>query len=199
MRATSSACMWRCRCSRRSTTSCPTACWRKARARSGRCRSRARRERRAVHLLDVQLFGRHGRAPHQARTRRRPAIRPASPRFRSKCWKPRCRSCSTSKELRIGSGGAGRRAAATARRSHGTCAPTAPGCSTPCRAAPVWRRKASAAAATGGRPFLVNGKRVSEARKLVMQPGDQVMLETPGGGGYGAVARKSSGREREAN
>jgi N-methylhydantoinase B len=26
---------------------------------------------------------------------------------------------------------------------------------------------------------------VSEARKLTMQPGDVVRLETPGGGGYG--------------
>jgi N-methylhydantoinase B/oxoprolinase/acetone carboxylase alpha subunit len=33
--------------------------------------------------------------------------------------------------------------------------------------------------------FLVNGKSVSEARKLVMQAGDQITLETPGGGGYG--------------
>lgn len=34
--------------------------------------------------------------------------------------------------------------------------------------------------------FLVNGKPVSEAKKLTMQPGDQVLLETPGGGGFGA-------------
>ena len=26
---------------------------------------------------------------------------------------------------------------------------------------------------------------VTEARKMVMQPGDEVTLETPGGGGYG--------------
>jgi N-methylhydantoinase B len=42
----------------------------------------------------------------------------------------------------------------------------------------------------GGTPgaagrFLVNGCRVSEARKMVMQPDDEVTLETPGGGGYG--------------
>jgi N-methylhydantoinase B/oxoprolinase/acetone carboxylase alpha subunit len=42
----------------------------------------------------------------------------------------------------------------------------------------------------GGEPgaagkFLVNGKPVNEARKLVMQAGDQAVLETPGGGGYG--------------
>lgn len=43
----------------------------------------------------------------------------------------------------------------------------------------------------GGMPgsagrFLVNGKDASEARKKVMKPEDEVTLETPGGGGYGA-------------
>jgi len=33
--------------------------------------------------------------------------------------------------------------------------------------------------------FLVNGKGVTEARKMVMKPTDEVTLETPGGGGYG--------------
>jgi len=33
--------------------------------------------------------------------------------------------------------------------------------------------------------FLVNGLPVSEGRKMTMQPGDVVLLETPGGGGYG--------------
>ncbi len=42
----------------------------------------------------------------------------------------------------------------------------------------------------GGAPgavgrFLVNGTKVTEARKMTMQPNDQVVLETPGGGGYG--------------
>ena len=42
----------------------------------------------------------------------------------------------------------------------------------------------------GGEPgaagrFLVNGEPVSEARKLTMRAGDVVLLETPGGGGYG--------------
>jgi len=36
----------------------------------------------------------------------------------------------------------------------------------------------------GGR-FLVNGAPVSEARKIELQPVDVVLLETPGGGGYG--------------
>jgi N-methylhydantoinase B len=49
----------------------------------------------------------------------------------------------------------------------------------------------------GGSPgaaghFLVNGKPVSEARKIVMQPDDDVTLETPGGGGYGAPGTPSS-------
>ena len=33
--------------------------------------------------------------------------------------------------------------------------------------------------------FLVNGKPVQESKKMVMQPGDRVLLEMPGGGGYG--------------
>ncbi len=42
----------------------------------------------------------------------------------------------------------------------------------------------------GGAPgtvgwFLVNGQKVTEARKMTMQPNDQVVLETPGGGAYG--------------
>jgi N-methylhydantoinase B len=42
----------------------------------------------------------------------------------------------------------------------------------------------------GGEPgapgrFLINGKPVSSAHKLAMQPGDEVTIETPGGGGYG--------------
>jgi len=36
-----------------------------------------------------------------------------------------------------------------------------------------------------GRPFSINGKNASEARKIVMKPDDEVTLETPGGGGYG--------------
>ncbi|NYZ14455.1 hydantoinase B/oxoprolinase family protein [Azospirillum sp. RWY-5-1] len=36
--------------------------------------------------------------------------------------------------------------------------------------------------------FLVNGEPVSQARKLSMKPGDAVILETPGGGGFGPPA-----------
>lgn len=44
----------------------------------------------------------------------------------------------------------------------------------------------------GGEPgasgrFLVNGKPISEGKKMTMQPGDVVVLETPGGGGYGQI------------
>ena len=44
----------------------------------------------------------------------------------------------------------------------------------------------------GGEPgaagrFTVNGKSVSQASKMTMNAGDVVLLETPGGGGYGAV------------
>ena len=33
--------------------------------------------------------------------------------------------------------------------------------------------------------FLVNGKAVREAKKIEMEPDDVVLMETPGGGGYG--------------
>jgi len=36
--------------------------------------------------------------------------------------------------------------------------------------------------------FLINGQPISEVRKMAMEPGDVVLLETPGGGGYGAAA-----------
>jgi N-methylhydantoinase B len=44
----------------------------------------------------------------------------------------------------------------------------------------------------GGEPgaagrFLVNGRPVSQAGKMTMAPGDHVVLETPGGGGFGAA------------
>jgi N-methylhydantoinase B len=42
----------------------------------------------------------------------------------------------------------------------------------------------------GGEPgaagrFLVSGKPVHDAKKLMLKPDDVVLLETPGGGGYG--------------
>ena len=38
--------------------------------------------------------------------------------------------------------------------------------------------------------FLVNGEPVSQARKLTMNPNDVVLLETPGGGGFGDPAAR---------
>ena len=43
----------------------------------------------------------------------------------------------------------------------------------------------------GGEPgaaghFLVNGKPIRQAGKITIKPGDIVLLETPGGGGYGS-------------
>lgn len=34
--------------------------------------------------------------------------------------------------------------------------------------------------------LTVNGKPVNSANKLLMRPQDRVLMETPGGGGYGA-------------
>jgi N-methylhydantoinase B len=54
------------------------------------------------------------------------------------------------------------------------------------------------AGAGAGMPgkFLVNGKQVYEARKLVMEPTDQVVFETPGGGGFGAVSGVRTPRKK---
>lgn len=35
--------------------------------------------------------------------------------------------------------------------------------------------------------FLINGKDAAQANKMVMKPGDHVVLKTPGGGGYGTA------------
>jgi len=53
--------------------------------------------------------------------------------------------------------------------------------------------------AKGGAPgkFTVNGKPVTEAGKLMMEPGDQVALETPGGGGYGRATTKGKAGARK--
>ena len=40
-----------------------------------------------------------------------------------------------------------------------------------------------------GKPgrFMINGKDASQANKMAMKPGDKVLLQTPGGGGYGKM------------
>ena len=60
-----------------------------------------------------------------------------------------------------------------------------------CWAAWNYRLDAGPEGLEGGIPgegghFRVNGSDVSEARKITLQPNDVVVLETPGGGGYGA-------------
>jgi N-methylhydantoinase B/oxoprolinase/acetone carboxylase alpha subunit len=93
------------------------------------------------------------------------------------------------KEIRLGSGGSGRQrggdgqAIAFRMRTDSTWLLNA-----------VTSRTADSAQGLGGGGpgvagrFLVNGKKVSEARKMVMQPTDEVVMETPGGGGYGTAA-----------
>jgi N-methylhydantoinase B/oxoprolinase/acetone carboxylase alpha subunit len=36
--------------------------------------------------------------------------------------------------------------------------------------------------------FLINGEATLEARKITMEPSDEVLMMTPGGGGMGAPA-----------
>ena len=55
---------------------------------------------------------------------------------------------------------------------------------------------AGASAGAAGR-FLVNGKPVSNARKLIMKPTDQVVFETPGGGGFGALPGPKAARAKK--
>ena len=86
--------------------------------------------------------------------------------------------------MKSGPGGRGGDGQGIGFRMH-TSAPTLPNA--------VTSRAGHAAEGPGGGEdgvpgrFLVNGRPVSEARKMVMQPDDEVRLETPGGG-YGAPA-----------
>ena len=58
--------------------------------------------------------------------RRPPAIRPASPRCRSRCWKPRCRSCSTRRSCASAPAAPARSRGGDGQIDRsGTCAPTA--------------------------------------------------------------------------
>ena len=49
-----------------------------------------------------------------------------------------------------------------------------------------WEGKGRVDGASGR--FLINGKDAAQANKMVMKPGDRVILKTPGGGGYGAAS-----------
>ncbi|WP_210485218.1 hydantoinase B/oxoprolinase family protein [Microvirga antarctica] len=93
------------------------------------------------------------------------------------------------KELRAGSGGAGRM-----RGGDGQSIAFHMRTETPwlLNAVPS-RLEMGPEGIAGGEPgqhgrFLVNGSSVSEARKLTMKPGDVVLLETPGGGGFGRAS-----------
>jgi N-methylhydantoinase B len=90
------------------------------------------------------------------------------------------------KELRPGSGGAGRMRGGDGQVVGFRMRTAAPWLLN----AVTSRTRDCAEGLGGGAPgaagrFLVNGKPVSEARKMVMQPQDEVSMETPGGGGYG--------------
>lgn len=93
------------------------------------------------------------------------------------------------KELRLGSGGKGRVAG-----GDGQTIAFQMRTETPWLLNAVTSRTTNSAEGLGGGAdgapgrFLVNGKPVSEARKMVMRPTDEVVMETPGGGGYGAAA-----------
>jgi N-methylhydantoinase B len=93
-----------------------------------------------------------------------------------------------SKELRLGSGGGGR-----SRGGNGQTISFRMRTNKPWLLNAVTSRTVRGPEGLGGGiegapgRFLVNGEPVTEARKMVMRPGDKVILETPGGGGYGAA------------
>ena len=91
------------------------------------------------------------------------------------------------KELRLGSGGAGRTAGGDGQFIQFHMRTKFPWL---LNAVPS-RLESGPEGLAGGKPgagghFRVNGKDVSEARKITLKPEDVVVLETPGGGGYGA-------------
>ncbi|MEO7403352.1 MAG: hydantoinase B/oxoprolinase family protein [Burkholderiales bacterium] len=92
----------------------------------------------------------------------------------------------TKKELRLGSGGAGRTRGGDGQTVSFRMLTAKPWLLN----AVTSRTIAGPEGLDGGAPgahgqFLVNGQPKSEARKVVMQPDDHVVLDTPGGGGYG--------------
>lgn len=90
------------------------------------------------------------------------------------------------KELRRGSGGAGHSPGGDGQIIQFHMNTSAPWWlnAVPSRLVKGPEGVAGGEAGASGR-FLVNGEPVSSVRKLAMQPGDVVLLETPGGGGYG--------------
>jgi len=95
----------------------------------------------------------------------------------------------TEKQLRLGSGGTGRQSGGDGQTIGFKMRTGKPWL---LNAIPS-RLTEAARGFSGGKPgatgrFLVGGKPVSEARKIEVEPDDLVILETPGGGGYGAGA-----------
>jgi N-methylhydantoinase B len=94
------------------------------------------------------------------------------------------------KELRLGSGGAGRSRGGDGQEVAFRLRTEHPWLLN----AVTSRTEDRAEGLGGGAPgapgsFRVNGERVSEARKMTMRPDDVVVMETPGGGGYGSPER----------
>ena len=104
------------------------------------------RRRPAVHLVDVQLFRRHGRARHQAG----PERHLLSDRRGRRSGRDRrggdADRCSTARSCGPAPAARAQRAAATARSSSSACRPTTNGCSTRWRAASKKAPKGWAAA-----------------------------------------------------
>jgi N-methylhydantoinase B len=93
------------------------------------------------------------------------------------------------KELRLGSGGAGRARGGDGQEIVFRMRTRHPWLLN----AVTSRTRDRAEGLGGGAPgvpgrFLVNGKPVHEARKMPMRPDDVIVMETPGGGGYGEAA-----------
>ena len=90
------------------------------------------------------------------------------------------------KELRRGSGGAGQRRGGDGQIIQFRMNTASPWWlnAVPSRLDQGPEGLAGGASGAHGR-FLVNGEAVNSVRKLAMQPADVVVLETPGGGGYG--------------
>lgn len=99
----------------------------------------------------------------------------------------------TEKQLRIGSGGAGAQVGGDGQTIGFKMRTGKPWL---LNAIPS-RLKEAARGFSGGAPgaigtFVVGGEHVSEARKIEVAPDDVVMLETPGGGGFGAPVAEAA-------
>ncbi len=177
----SSACMCRCRFSKRFITSSGPRAGRRIGRSLDDPNSGQERRRLAVHEFDVQLLGGMG----ARRTKDGPSATcyptgvAAVPVEVLEASMP---IVFNKKELRIGSGGAGASRGGDGKPSAGACAPLAHGFQRGREPHYPCTRRSRRRRARRGWPIPVNGKAVTEARKMVMQPNDEVTLETPGGG-----------------